>query len=357
MEQFDDVKIIELKNENMNLQKQIIAMQDTLHEFYTAYCELIKLEEENQKENAILNQYIRQHEAILNNLKYEFSDSRNNSFSNVFLPKFRSNAETIRLIVEEKKSLARFGDGEFSIAFDIPRQKFQKIDSKLKARIWEVLNTTHPQLILAIADQYGNLDKYNDFSAYAIRIYMTDETRKMHRKILSDSIEYSDAYITRPYVLYKDVFTEEPKKRFESLKRIWEGKRVMVVEGAQTRLGVRNDLFAKAVAIYRILAPATNSFDQYDNLLKECLKHADNVDLFLLAIGPSSGILAYDLTVNGYQAVDVGHIDLEYEWFLAGKGTRVSIPYKYNNEIEGGDVVEAIHDDKYESQIVASYAD
>lgn len=153
----------------------------------------------------------------------------------------------------------------------------------------------------------------------------------------------------------KDVFTDAPAKRFEALKRIWKNKKVIVVEGAQTRLGVGNDLFEQAKEIRRILAPPTSSFDRYEEIYQECLRWGDSADLFLLAIGPSSGVLAYDLTLQSYQAVDVGHIDLEYEWFLAGKGARVSVPCKYNNEMEGGDMVEELYDPVYDSQIIASF--
>lgn len=184
---------------------------------------------------------------------------------------------------------------------------------------------------------------------------MTEETRQQHEQIIPLNRIYSDTYVTRPYVVYKDMFTEAPRKRFEALKQIWKDKRVIVVEGAQTRLGVGNDLLKQAKDVKRIIAPPTSSFDRYDEIYKECLNIGNSADLFLLAIGPSSGVLAYDLALQSYQAVDVGHIDLEYEWFLAGKGTRVSVPNKYNNELQGGDKVDEIHDQVYDSQIVASF--
>ena len=66
-------------------------------------------------------------------------------------------------------------------------------------------------------------------------------------------------------------------------------------------------------------------------------------------------MLAYDLALQSYQAVDVGHIDLEYEWFLAGKGIRISVPYKYNNEFTGGNRVDEIHALVHDSQVIVSY--
>ena len=69
-------------------------------------------------------------------------------------------------------------------------------------------------------------------------------------------------------------------------------------------------------------------------------------------MGPAATVLAYDLACAGYQALDIGHVDMEYEWMLAGKGGRTAVPYKYNNELKGGDIVEEIKDEKYEMQIV-----
>lgn len=352
-ENFED-RISVLEQENIRLKEELVAVNSTLREFCTAFSGIISQVESNIKLFETLSRGINQSSCTANNLKYELNDPKGYE-KDFFYPEFRSNEETLRLITEEKKSLARFGDGEFSIAFHIPRQKFQRVDDRLAKRIWEVLNADHPDLLIGIAQQYGCLEQYSEQGAAGIRLYMTEETRKLHRKIIPEGKVYSDAYITRPYVLYKDVFSDAPRKRFEALKKIWMGKKVIVVEGAQTRLGVGNDLFSGMASLERIVAPATSSFDRYEDILRECLKQGYRADLFLLAIGPSSGVLSYDLTVQGFQAVDVGHIDLEYEWFLAGKGCRVPVPYKYNNETEGGDCVEPLQDPVYEASIIASF--
>lgn len=345
-----------MDNGYQQLKEQVEGICLTLNRFCDAYGELLKASQQNAENILSVNEYCQYLQTKLDNMKYELLDPKN-SHKDYFYPQFRSNEETLRLIVEEKKSLARFGDGEFAIAFQIPRQGFQRLDDKLAERIWEVMKADTPEnLLIGIADNYGSLDRFGEQAAQSIRMYMTEETRRQHEQIIPSGRIYSDAYITRPYVMYKDVFTDAPGKRFEALKQIWKNKKVVVVEGAQTRLGVGNDLFEQAGEVRRILAPATSSFDRYEEIYQECLRQGDWAELFLLAIGPSSGVLAYDLTLQSYQAVDVGHIDLEYEWFLAGKGTRVSIPCKYNNEIEGGDLVEELHDPVYDSQIIASFA-
>lgn len=269
-------------------------------------------------------------------------------------PIIKSAEETVEEIITCKKSMARFGDGEFSQIVKVNRQKFQKLDERLGNRLEEVLHSSHPDMLIAIANNYGSLQDYTESAADAIRIYMAvGETRKQHMELLECDRVYYDAYVSRPYVMYQDHMTEAPKKRFERLKDIWRGRNVIIVEGAQTRMGVGNDLMDDAESVMRILGPAVNSFDCYDAILKTSLAHAKEGVLFLIAMGPAAGVLAYDLTVEGYQAIDIGHLDLEYEWFLAGKGERVPVPYKYNNEVEGDEWAEELQDPVYEGQIIA----
>ncbi len=286
------------------------------------------------------------------NAAYEAIDGLVNQ-KTYYFPNIKNCDETIDEIIRNRKSIARFGDGEFSQITGVARQKFQKMDRKLGIRLEEVLHSNHPNMLIAIANNYGNLDAFTDFAASGIREYMHNgNMRKQHMELLERDKVYYDAYVSRPYVMYRDCMTDAPRQRFQKLRKIWDGRNLIIVEGAQTRMGVGNDLLDGAKEVKRILAPATSSFDRYDEILQTALKYGEEDTLFLIAMGPSAGVLAYDLTVEGYQALDIGHLDLEYEWFLAGKGERVSIPCKYNNEIPGDDYAEELKDPVYEGQIV-----
>ena len=72
---------------------------------------------------------------------------------------------------------------------------------------------------------------------------------------------------------------------------------------------------------------------------------------------PIASVLAYDLALQGYQAVDIGHADLSYEVLRRGKSdlSGTVVPNKYNNEAPDGNIVEEIHDTVYESQIIADF--
>lgn len=299
----------------------------------------------------MLTKYMSQLEEFVENVKYEVLDPRVEQ-EPIFYPQILGAKAAIQKIVEEKKSMARFGDGEFAIMENVYRQKFQKLDERLMKRLREVILSDDDRILICIADNYGDLRKYNEDTVAGIRVYMTEDTRKFHMKYLCQDKVYYDTYISRPYAVYNDG-KEGAIKRFEDLRRIWEKRDVIIMEGALTRLGVGNDLLDNAGRIRRILGPATSSFDRYDEILESALSYGEEDVLYLIAMGPSAGVLAYDLTQEGYQAVDIGHIDLEYEWFLKGEGRSV-VKNKYNNEIKDGDIVEDIDlPQSYFEQIIA----
>jgi glycosyltransferase family protein len=167
---------------------------------------------------------------------------------------------------------------------------------------------------------------------------MSGSTRKQHLKLLQQGRLYADAYMTRPYMMYADKKTNGPKERFDMLKKIWDKRNCIFVEGEQTRLGVGNDLFANALSVKRVLCPAENAYEKYTEILDYC-NQLPREDLYILALGPTATVLAYDLAKSARQAIDIGHIDLEYEWFLRGAKHREIIDGKYTNECDGGDVV------------------
>ncbi len=296
-------------------------------------------------------------ERFQENAQFEIMDSRIFQEQQGFwYPKIVSVEETMHRLIYDKASIARFGDGEFSAIQGRIRHRFQTvIDQELSYRLKEVLNSNENNLLIAIADNYGSLDCYTDQAKREIRDYMKRSVRMEHLNLLNRERTYYNAYITRPYVMYADNSTNAPKIRFQQIKRIWEGRKCIFVEGCKTRLGIGNDLFHGTDSIHRILVPAENAFSKYQQILTFCLQQPKN-SLFLLAAGPTATVLAYDLYQAGYQVIDIGHIDLEYEWFLKGEGCRTVVKKKYNNEVIGGDTPQTIKDEEYECQIIGDFS-
>ena len=339
-------------------QKEQQQMKNDINSMYDAIKNCLVMQKNNTADmnERILPALKLMIDGLGNNLKYEITDYMNHN-TNMFFPKIESHEVTINNIIHEGKSLARFGDGEFSIILGFNRWSFQHYNKRLSERLLQVLQSNNDKLMIAIANNYGDLSQYTAESKSEIRAYMTDETRIKHEKLLNRNKIYHDAYITRWYMMMNDKETNQPHIRLSNLKKIWNNRNVITVEGEFTRLGVGNDLFDNAASFRRIIAPGTDSFCKYDEILNACLSYGSNNDLFLIAIGPSSGVLAYDLSQHNYQAIDVGHIDLEYMWYLADAKTRISIPSRYNNEVDPDVIPEPVQDKEYFNQIIWKYTD
>lgn len=327
------------------LQRRVYQLEEENKLLIRGQKQILEWAEQNQKDNIHYQE----------NAAYELRDSIGRPMES-FFPKIMDGDLAIEEIVTHGKSLARFGDGEFAAIAGRIRHRFQtEVEEALQHRLKETLQSEEENLLIGIADNYGSLEKYTEQAKREIRCYLNPQVRKEHLLLLDPEKTYYDAYVTRPYVMYQDHQTDAPSIRFENLKRIWEGRDCIFVEGCSTGLGVGNDLFDNAGSIRRILGPAENAFSRYQEILDCCMKQEKNV-LFLLALGPTATVLAYDLCRAGYQAVDVGHVDLEYEWFLRGEGCRTLIDGKYNNELGEEQVVLPIRDKTYISQVIADFS-
>lgn len=284
------------------------------------------------------------------NLIYEISDKR--KATEVLYPKILPAQSAVELICEERKSLVRFGDGEFEAIQMKKRAKFQAVNKELSERLREILVNKNENIITAISDTYGSLDKYTDEAAEDIRSYLSPQVRQEHMNLLDMEKTYYDAFLSRPYILYKD--RENAGERFARIKQIWKARNVIIVEGNQTRMGVGNDLLDDACSVKRVIAPSENAFGKYN----EILKHVKNIakdELILIALGPTATVLAYDLACSGLWAVDIGHLDLEYEWYCSGTKETHNISYKYVNEVNRGNQVSELPQhmkEKYEEEVV-----
>ncbi len=279
----------------------------------------------------------------LENAPYEYGTNN--------IPKIISARLLLEKLIEEHKSVSRFGDGELELMRGCARPWFQKVNDELAERLSEVFNSDREDLLIAISDNFGSLEKYTEASANAIRHYLSDGKRKQILAVIGTEREYYDAYMSRPYLMYKD--KNYAKDIFELLKKLWSERNVLLVEGKYMRTGVGNDLFSTAKSVKRILCPAENAFDSYDEIMECIKKYANKEDLILLGLGPTATVLAYDISALGFQAIDLGQIDNEYEWYLMGAEERVALPEKAVPELEDCHAVEQSQNQEYLKQIIA----
>lgn len=256
--------------------------------------------------------------------------------------------ETVEKIIKEKKSVARFGDGEFKWIMNIEQHSFQKNSDKLSKRLLEVLNKNDENLLLCVPRGINNISEYTKNSKMFWKTFVRRHGKKIIH-MLNKNYTYGDTNFTRWYLEYED--KKNAIKRLENNKKIWNDREIVIIEGEKTRMGVGNDLFENTKSIKRILVPSTDAFEIYDKILNEAKKIEKN-KLILLAIGPTATILAGDLSKEGYQAIDIGHIDIEYEWYLKNASEKIPIAGKYVNESKIHDDNLQLHDSKYEKSII-----
>lgn len=254
--------------------------------------------------------------------------------------------ESLKKIKNEKKSVCRFGDGEMDVILG-GKIGYQKYDTKLANMLSEILKSRQEFCLIGVPlpiNTFENITEDNEkfWTENMIKF------RDIWLEYLSEDMIYCATNITRPYIRYKD--RSMCGKYFDLLKDIWKDRDVVICEGEQTRVGVGNDLLSECKSIKRIICPSENAFEKYEEILARLKKENKN-SLILIALGPTATILAYNLAKDGYQAFDIGHCDIEYEWYKRGAADREKIDNKYTNEVSGGDLVQNVEDSEYLSQI------
>ena len=91
--------------------------------------------------------------------------------------------------------------------------------------------------------------------------------------------------------------------------------------------------------------------DKYDEILKT-VKEGSDSRLVILALGMTATVLAYDLAKKGIRALDLGHIDIEYEWYRMNASHKIPVANKVIAEVVGGKNVQSSNDIDYLSQII-----
>ncbi|MBZ6010602.1 GT-D fold domain-containing glycosyltransferase [Leuconostoc gelidum] len=279
-----------------------------------------------------------------------FLFSRNSDF------KVLSPSETVQNINKKKLSISRFGDGEFNIMFRKKGIGFQKYSDELRDELFKVKSSENN----VIAIPHGFVNTKNDkFSVKTFWWAYVVRNNKFINNFVSSKrqVEFFDTNFSRVITELRD--QSEIDEIINSVKKIWSNKNVIMVEGAATRFGVANDLFENASSVNRILAPNENSYHTIDTIEHDVHQLLSNLNIesdqiiVLIALGPTATVLAYRLK-NYVQSVDIGHFDLQYEFYKRGFYHKVPVIDRYDNESLTGNNVEEVNNLEYKNQIYSN---
>lgn len=267
-------------------------------------------------------------------------------------PKVMSCEETVKYILKTGCSVSRFGDAEVKL---ISKRDvcYQTSTEDIRNRLNQVIGSDKKNLLVCIPAVFSDEQLSNQIdSAVDFWKHHLSYCRKYWYRYLIENKTYGDAFISRCYINVKNKDRKAISDYFDLVKKLWENKNIIVVEGEKSRLGMANDLFANAKSVKRILGPSDQGYSKYDQLFEE-IKKQDKSSLILLALGPTATILPYDLCDLGYQAIDIGNIDTEYEWFKMNATEKVPIKDKMVYEAGKGVGVGDVDDEVYNSQIIS----
>ena len=259
----------------------------------------------------------------------------------------KSLEETVSMLSSGRKSLVRYGDGEIKL-INGGSIYFQPYNEELAERLSKIISVQDEDFMVGMSDVFDGLDAL----VLPARIFWKNSLflhRNMYRSL--PNRVWANSFLSRPYIDYKD---KDKKVFFASLRKLWEGRSVVFVEGETTRNGVGNDLYENAETIRRIVCPASNAYSIYREVEAYILSSIDKGCLILLSLGPAAKVIAYDLYMAGFQAIDIGHLDSEYEWFCSGVKHKQRLKGKHSAESSDLHISDCT-DEKYLSQIIARF--
>ena len=251
-------------------------------------------------------------DSLLNELKYEIADE----VKTLAVPKIMTEDETLDVLINERKSICRFGDGELNIVNgkDIP---FQKFDPKLQERLIEILSSKNDQIMIG-------LPKIAFYSKANITPENKNFWRKKGNRFRAAILPHIDMswqyYPTEVTLAYSYYINYDMEGYFNKFRKIWENREVVIITGKTVFNKIDNSIFDNAKSVEFIYGPSMNAFDEYDALLNKALT-IDKEKIVISILGPTAKPLCFDLALKGYQALDLGHIAKSYDLFKKKIGT------------------------------------
>lgn len=249
-------------------------------------------------------------------------------------------------------SIVRFGDGEILILEGRGAPDYQEYSAELQKSLLKVFKSNNSNLLVCIP---RCLNGGKDFSILTTRAAYFWARFAVHNfewltKHINPEQLYGDTEISRPWI--DSLNRERAGYVFQEFKNLFRDRKLVIIEGRYTRFGCGNDLILKARKISRIIGPEKNAFNYCSQFIEEATK-CDKDSLIIVSLGPAGKVVTYELVQKGYQVWDLGHLDIEYEWFIRNNHKKMLIPGKYVNETNDK-IMDTTNPDilQYEKQVI-----
>lgn len=219
--------------------------------------------------------------------------------------------ETIDELLHTDKSMVRFGDGEIVMIRGV-NLMLQQAAPEIGEGLAGILAYQNDDLMVTVPDVFRTLSDHHKASRQFWKDHLLFN-RKTYESYCNKDRVYGSTFVSRCYYFAKD--RSRCDGWFAKIRKIWENRDIVIVEGTRTHNGVGNDLFDSAKSMERIICPPSDAYGALPEIVNACVQY-DRDRLFLLSVGVAAKFLAVELFRRGYRVLDIGNMDMEYEWYL-----------------------------------------
>ncbi|WP_190273572.1 GT-D fold domain-containing glycosyltransferase [Crystallibacter crystallopoietes] len=217
---------------------------------------------------------------------------------------------TIDALRDERKSLARFGDGEFRLMYRLEHKlKFQRNSPELMLALQRVLTMPSAHTLVGMPQVFVGAHWSIVFA----------ETWHFVGPMVATQERFGNSHVTRPMF-----FHQHGQQAVEAWRSVWEGRDAVVVSGQGSRFDLVPALFDNLGSVREVFSTPTDAFFDLDRLVGEV--EDTGRDLVLLSLGPAATVAADMLAAKGIQALDIGHLSSSYENVLLGADLPEHVP-------------------------------
>ena len=243
--------------------------------------------------------------------------------SSVLRPNILSSLESIDKLISTTCSLARFGDGELKLIAGkgIP---FQKYDAELARRLKEILASPPSKLFVGLCRSfyYPVYDTHSNSISKDYELYRVPKYRKIQNEIINSDLLFLSSEISSSVNHVKSKYKriqmyKHQMYKFEKMRLIWDNKDIVLVTCKEALSGIIYNIFDNSKSIKYVFTPSMHAYSEYKRIYNDVREFSKDT-LIILMVGPTATVLAADLSVVGYQALDLGHVLKSYDFLMKG---------------------------------------
>lgn len=227
-----------------------------------------------------------------------------------------SNNETLEYIIKNKKSIIRFGDGEFGLLLgagifckQVSMFRFdwhQEYSKELKRETERLLSLRNQNILLAIPpiEHITHNDRFGSLFSYQEKIYSAMYTEA--RMFLWKYVDYGKVYGSWSVFMKQ----HNPNFNWNLFFSFIKSKNVVIITGNICAL-INIKLGKKT---FFIETGKYNAFEKRDKITKDIdtflMQNNMNLEnsIFFVSLGPTAGIIVEHISNKGLMAWDTGHM-------------------------------------------------